>query len=185
MNDVDISKYLSYVLRHKPDAIGITLDPNGYVKTDVLLDAAKKDGKNLSQADLYRVVQNNDKKRFEYSPDGLSIRAAQGHSNTVAGMAAPVDLGLASQIPPDVLYHGTTGKAIDDIKKTGLEKRKRTHVHLSKDINTAITVGSRHGKPVILVIDTKKMVADGYKFYLSSNGVWLVDAVPVQYITFP
>jgi putative RNA 2'-phosphotransferase len=124
---------------------------------------------------LKYVVENNPKKRFEFNDNLQKIRASQGHS-------VNVNLGYKPQIPPDILYHGTASKFIDSIIKTGLEKRSRQHVHLSKDEETAVSVGQRHGKPIILKVLTKEMHQAGYEFFISANGVWLTDAVPVQFL---
>jgi len=171
----DISKFLSLVLRHKPDAIGLTISPQGWLKIDELIEAATQNGKVLSRSILDEVVFTNDKQRFAYSSDGLSIRANQGHS-------IDVELELKLVNPPDILYHGTAHKFVDAIRNEGLSKRKRHHVHLSTLKETAIRVGMRHGKPVVLLIDSHQMASDGFKFYLSNNGVWLVDHIPPKYI---
>ncbi len=175
MEIVRTSKFLSYVLRHKPESIGITLSSQGWVKICELLKAAKQEGKNISRTLLDEVVFTNDKQRFAYSPDGLSIRANQGHS-------IAVDLELKALTPPEILYHGTADKYIAAIRDNGLLKKSRHHVHLSASKETAVRVGGRHGKPLVLLIKTTPMSADGYKFYLSANGVWLVDHVPTQYL---
>jgi putative RNA 2'-phosphotransferase len=175
---IKISKTLSYVLRHRPDEIGIILDENGYVSVEELItqyNAYSRD--QLTREKLEVVVENNNKKRFAFSDDGLKIRASQGHS-------VNVDLGYEPQKPPDYLYHGTAAKNLNSIKKTGLEKRDRHHLHLSADTETAKNVGSRHGVPVVLVIRAGEMHHDGLVFYQSANGVWLTDSVPVQYIDF-
>ncbi|MGB0522057.1 MAG: RNA 2'-phosphotransferase [Flammeovirgaceae bacterium] len=173
-----ISKRLSYVLRHHPSSIGLTLDQEGWTKVDELLQALKKHGLTVTPSMLKEVVDTNDKKRFAFSPDGLSIRANQGHS-------IDINLGLDPKDPPVQLYHGTATRHLDSIKATGLEKRNRQHVHLSPDEKTALKVGGRHGKPVILIIRALAMHQDGYPFFESKNGVWLTDEVPVKYIEFP
>lgn len=170
------SKFLSLVLRHKPEKIGITLDKAGWVSVRDLLSALNKYGKKMTMEELQEVVQNNDKKRFSFSEDGRKIRANQGHS-------VNVELGYIEKEPPNVLFHGTVSKYLDSIFVSGLNKMQRHHVHLSKDIETATKVGSRRGKPVILVVDSKSMFERGHKFYLSDNGVWLTDHVPALYIT--
>ncbi len=170
-----VSKFLSYVLRHRPDSIGIELDENGWVAVDVLLAAAAVNSKAITRELLDEVVATNDKKRFAFSDDGLRIRANQGHS-------IAVDLALDAQIPPDKLYHGTVQKFLDTIMKDGLIKGKRHHVHLSGDIETATKVGSRRGKPVLLEVAAKRMHRAGHSFYQSRNGVWLTDAVPPAYL---
>lgn len=165
------SKRLSYVLRHKPESANIKLDAQGFTSVQTLLDSLK-----WQRDDLDFIVKNNNKKRFEFSDDGLKIRARQGHS-------IDVDLGYKEIEPPDFLYHGTTKDRAEAILSSqGLEKMKRHHVHLSPDVETAKNVGSRHGKPVILTILAKQMYNTGYKFYKTKNNVWLVDSVPVRYI---
>jgi putative RNA 2'-phosphotransferase len=172
---VQTSKFLSLVLRHKPDTIGITLSPQGWVDVDGLIEAARLNGHELDRTMLDEVVRSNDKQRFAYSVDGLSIRASQGHS-------VKVELALKAVQPPAVLFHGTVDKFISGISKHGLLKMQRHHVHLSASEETASNVGSRRGKSVILTIDAVLMASDGHHFYLSDNGVWLVEQVPARYI---
>lgn len=176
---VSTSKFLSLVLRHQPEVVGMTLDEEGWLEINALIDAANQHGKRLSLKLLHEVVATNDKKRFALSDDGLRIRASQGHSVT------GVDLKLAETTPPDTLYHGTVAAFIESIRSTGLEKRSRNHVHLSADEATATKVGSRRGKPIILQVDAAAMHQDRHRFYLSANGVWLVDAVPPSFLTIP
>ena len=169
------SKFLSLVLRHKPEAIGLTLDEFGWAKIDELLACSEQNGRVISREQLNEVVSGNDKQRFAISDDHTRIRARQGHS-------LPVDLGLKSILPPDVLYHGTAHRFLDSILEHGLLKRNREYVHLSPDANTARKVGSRHGPPVILRIRSGEMHKQGAAFYLSENGVWLTELVPPAYI---
>jgi putative RNA 2'-phosphotransferase len=173
-----ISRFLSLVLRHEPQNIGITLDTAGWVDVRTLLDAMATHGNPIGEAELREVVHTNDKKRFAFSEDGQRIRASQGHS-------VPVDLGYSPATPPAVLYHGTVDQFLVSIRQTGLKPGQRHHVHLSPDEPTAIKVGQRRGKPVILRIDAARMHADGHSFLQSANGVWLTDHVPPAYITFP
>lgn len=173
------SKFLSLVLRHRPEVIGMTLDEEGWLAIDDLIANANQRGHALTLELLHEIVATSDKKRFALSDDGLRIRASQGHS--VAG----VDLKLERQTPPETLYHGTVAAFIESIRAHGLQKRSRNHVHLSADEATADKVGSRRGKPIILQIDAATMHHDDHHFYLSANGVWLVDAVPANYLTFP
>lgn len=170
-----IGVFLSLVLRHKPEEIGLTLNENGWVSVEVLLHQMNGYGKKISMEELEEIVATNDKKRYQFSEDKASIRASQGHS-------VAVDLELPSAIPPQFLYHGTAERNVISILQNGIEKRKRHHVHLSKDEATAVNVGSRHGKPVVLTILSGEMAADGFKFYISENGVWLTDEVPAKYI---
>ena len=172
---VDTSKLLSYVLRHRPDSIGMALDAQGWVDVEVLLAALQAHGKPVDRALLERVVAGNDKARFAFSADGARIRASQGHS-------VAVDLGLAPAVPPDVLYHGTASRFMKAILASGLKAGARRHVHLSADVDTAKRVGARHGFPVVLCVDAQRMLADGMPFYLSDNGVWLSGAVPPRYL---
>ena len=180
MNEKDkkeISKFMSYVLRHRPDSVGIQLTEDGWVSTDELINKTSQYHLPINREILEEIVATNDKKRFAFNEDKTQIRANQGHSVEVA-------LGLAPSCPPEFLYHGTIEKFIDAIKKEGLQKMSRHHVHLSKDIETATAVGSRRGKPVILTIRSGEMQKDGYTFFLSENGVWLTDSVDANYIEF-
>ena len=172
---VTISKYLAKHLRHAPDALGLTLQPGGWVPVDELLAAAERHGFRITYDELIECVETNDKKRFSFDETGDLIRANQGHS-------VEVDLRLEEQTPPDVLYHGTVERFLPSIQAEGLKKMKRHHVHLSKDTGTARKVGARRGKPVIFVIDAGRMYRDGFRFFLSSNGVWLTDFVPPDYL---
>lgn len=171
-NVVQASKFLSLILRHKPEEVGITLDEHGWVDVGVLLDATR--GK-LDRVMLDRAVAENNKKRFEFSSDGSRIRASQGHS-------VDVDLGYAPATPPEFLYHGTSARFLDSIQATGLEKRSRHAVHLCEDETTARSVGSRHGPPVVLTIRAQALAETGAVFHHSTNGVWLTDSVPADFI---
>ena len=175
MKSNSISKFICLILRHKPNTIGITLDRNGWANTQELLNGLNTAGKSINMEQLITLVNIDNKNRFSFNLDKSKIRANQGHSLSV-------DLGLTESVPPDLLYHGTSEKFIDSIKQNGIQKRTRQHVHLSTDIEKAIAVGKRHGNPVVLKINTKQMFLDGYKFYLSENGVWLTDNVPYQYV---
>ena len=173
-----LSKFLSLVLRHKPEEIGIRLDDSGWVEISHLLAGCSRHGVKLTPAELEEVVTKNDKQRFAISGDRLSIRASQGHS-------IEVDLGYEPAVPPDLLYHGTAERFLMSIHQKGLVKGNRHHVHLSTTVETAVNVGGRHGKPVVLTVDAACMVQEGLAFYLSANGVWLTEAVPPSYLTFP
>ncbi|NIR50683.1 RNA 2'-phosphotransferase [candidate division KSB1 bacterium] len=175
---VKISKFLSYVLRHRPKAIGLEMNPQGWVSVEDLLSAANKAGVPLNRCLLQEVVERNDKKRFSFSENGRWIRANQGHS-------IDVDLGLRPRKPPEQLYHGTTQRFVKSIKQKGLLKGNRRHVHLSKDVDTAMKVGQRHGRPVVLTVLSGEMYRAGHTFYLSENGIWLTDCVKPQYLIFP
>jgi len=175
-NSAKASKFLSYILRHHPEKIGINLDKNGYVDICLLINALQSNGwENFTKADLDQIILTNNKKRFAYNDEKTKIRASQGHS-------IKVDLNLKAQAPPHFLYHGTIKKFLLDIKKEGLKKRARHHVHLSVDVETAKDVGSRRGKPIILKISSKLMCFEGHLFYKSANGVWLTECVPFKYI---
>lgn len=169
------SKLLSLVLRHQPEAIGLTLDDGGWVDVDRLIDQAVAHDKPLDRELLEEIVATSDKKRFAFSPDGQRIRANQGHS-------IHVELGLSPQTPPATLFHGTATRFLTSIEAQGLVPGSRQHVHLSVDFETAERVGARHGKPLVLPIQAEAMYRDGHVFFLSENGVWLTDAVPVRYI---
>lgn len=171
-----ISKFLARHLRHTPERIGLTLDPQGWVDVEELLRASAAHGMPLSRAELEQVVTENDKQRFAL--DGGRIRANQGHS-------VAVDLGLPTAVPPNVLYHGTVARFLAAIRREGLRRRARQHVHLSPDRQTAERVGARRGRPVVLVVDAAAMHRAGHAFRVSANGVWLVDAVPPRYLRFP
>ena len=174
---VRISKFLSLVLRHDPGRIGLQLDAAGWAEVDELIAAAARGGVEIDRETLARVVAGNDKQRFALTPDGIRIRANQGHS-------VRVDLGLEPRTPPEVLYHGTAARFVDSIRESGLHAARRTHVHLSADVETARKVGRRHGSPVVLTVAAGRMHRDGRVFYQSDNGVWLTDAVPAEYIGF-
>lgn len=172
---IRISKYLAKHLRHQPQRLGISLDTGGWVDVDVLLEACAGNGFQLTRAELEHVVAANDKQRYAFDPTGTRIRANQGH--TVA-----VDLALPVATPPDVLYHGTTDRFRQQIESEGLRPMDRHDVHLSVDPETARRVGARRGKPVVLTVDAAAMSAAGHTFRVSANGVWLVDAVPPEFL---
>lgn len=175
---VAVSKFLSLVLRHIPEKVSVSLDAAGWVGVEELLAGCAAHGFAVSRAELETVVASSDKQRFVLSVDGLRIRANQGHS-------VSVDLGLAPVRPPELLYHGTVDAFLPSIRGSGLEKRSRHHVHLSPDRETALKVGARRGKPVVLEVHSGKMHEDGILFYQSLNRVWLTDHVPPQYLRFP
>jgi putative RNA 2'-phosphotransferase len=172
---VKISKYLSKHLRHQPERLGLNLETGGWVKIEDLLAALKRNNFPVSREELNEVVEKNDKKRFSFDEKGEKIRANQGHS-------VEIDLQLEAKTPPETLFHGTNEKSVSAILEHGILKIARHHVHLSSDIETAKKVGSRRGKPLILAVDAEKMHKDGFEFFVSENGVWLVETVPPKYL---
>jgi len=181
MNDKDIvrtSKFLSLVLRHEPERVGLKLGEAGWVCIDELLKAVNSHGVSLTLDQLKHIVATSDKKRFAFSEDGQRIRASQGHS-------LEVDLQYPPQTPPEILYHGTAVRFLDSIRQHGLQKMERHDVHLSAETKLTLQVGGRHGKPVLLTIRAGEMHRSGFVFRCSANGVWLVDHVPPQFIEFP
>lgn len=175
---VSTSKFLSLVLRHKPEVIGMQIDAEGWLSIDELIIRANQRGHHLSLELVHEVVATNDKKRFALSDDGLRIRAHQGHS------IPDVELNLQAVKPPEILYHGTVAAFIESIRQHGLQQRSRNHVHLSADEATAIKVAQRRGEPIILVVDASRMDKAGYRFFLTANGVWLTNEVPTAFIQF-
>ena len=172
-----LSKFLSFVLRHEPGSVGLTLDANGWVSVELLLRAFAAHGKVIDRETLERIVRESDKQRFALSPDGAMIRANQGHS-------VDVDLGYVAMTPPDVLYHGTVERFIPSIRAQGLLRGERHHVHLSATPATALVVGQRRGKPVLLEVDAAAMNREGHEFFRSENGVWLTEHVPARFLRF-
>lgn len=170
-----IGKFISFVLRHHPESIGITLDEQGWASTNAFLNGMQEKGYQIDKALLKQIVAEDNKGRYRFNEDETKIRASQGHSISV-------DLGLSAKTPPDVLYHGTGTKSVESILVNGILKKSRQYVHLSDNVSTATTVGARHGVSVILKVDAKKMQEDGLKFYLSENQVWLTDFVAPDYI---
>lgn len=172
------SKFLSLVLRHEPQSAGVTLDEEGWVGVDDLLAGLAQAGKGMSRDHLEHLVRTNAKKRFEFSSDGKRIRASQGHS-------VAVSLNYAAQAPPEILYHGTADRFLESIRQQGLQRMQRHQVHLSAETKMTLQVGARHGRPVLLTIRAGDMHRAGFVFSCSTNGVWLVDAVPPDYLIFP
>lgn len=173
--DVELGKFISLILRHKPQVIGITLDQNGWADTQELLAGINASGCYIDMEILERIVRENNKKRYSFNEDKSRIRANQGHSISV-------NVEMKEMTPPDELYHGTADRFLDSIREKGILKMNRQYVHLSADAETAKAVGKRHGKPVVLVIDTKKMAEDGYTFWLSDNGVWQSEDIKWEYV---
>lgn len=174
MNLIQISRFLSLILRHKPEEIGINLDEHGWANVEELIAAVNKRYP-LDMTSLEEIVATDDKQRYSFNDDKTFIRANQGHS-------IAVDVELEEAEPPEYLWHGTGEKYVNDIDAQGLVSKTRLYVHLSADIETALTVGKRHGNPVVYYIDALQMSKDGYKFYRSKNGVWLTKCVPTKYL---
>lgn len=172
----DTSKFLSYVLRHEPQAIGLTLDSEGWADIAALIEGARQAGTILNRDLIQQVMDTSDKKRFTISEDGLRIRAAQGHSTKTVAITYP------EKVPTEFLYHGTAARFLESILKEGLRPGKRNHVHLTQDEQTAVAVGQRYGKPVVLKIEALRMHQQGFKFFLAENSVWLTDRVPPEFL---
>lgn len=170
-----LSVFISLVLRHKPDAAGINLDEHGWANVEELIYGINSTGRKINIEVLEEIVKTDNKQRYSFNENKTLIRANQGHS-------IPVDVELTEQKPPDFLYHGTADRFIKAIMTEGLKPMSRLYVHLSKDIETAIKVGNRHGKPVVLKVHSGQMYQKGIKFYLSENGVWLTKNVDAKYL---
>ncbi|MDQ3816896.1 MAG: RNA 2'-phosphotransferase [Acidobacteriota bacterium] len=173
---IKISKYLSKHLRHQPERLGLRLAPGGWVEVEELLASCGRNNFPVTRAELDEVVEKNDKRRFSFDTAGKRIRANQGHS-------VEVDLELQPVTPPAVLYHGTGERSVESILSGGLSKMRRHHVHLSSDVETARRVGARHGRSIVLKVDAAAMTDAGHEFFLSANGVWLVDSVPAEFLS--
>lgn len=174
MDEKKLGQYLSLILRHKPEVIGIQLDEHGWAKVDELIAGIRKT-QFMDQTLLEKLVAEDEKGRYAFNDDKTLIRANQGHS-------IPVDVGLKEVQPPEVLWHGTGEKYVASIDREGLISKSRLYVHLSADFQTALKVGSRHGKPVVYAVDARRMHKEGYVFFLSVNGVWLTQRVPMAYL---
>ena len=170
----ETSKYMRLILRHKPETIGITLDEHGWADVDELIEGISRT-QNFNMDILEEIVRTDEKQRYSFNDDKTKIRANQGHS-------IEVDVELEEKEPPEILWHGTGEKFATSIDNIGLIPKSRLYVHLSKDEETATTVGRRHGKPVLYMVNTREMYKDGFKFFLSKNGVWLTKEVPVRYL---
>lgn len=175
---IEASKFLSYVLRHKPETIGLELDPAGWAMVEQLISLANKHGTALTRELLLELVATSGKKRFALNQDGSRIRANHGHS-------IRVDLGLPPQTPPQILFHGTATRFEASVRAQGLVAGTRQYVHLSADRETAIQVGKRYGKPLLLEVEALAMCSSGYEFFMSASGIWLTRAVPAGYLRFP
>ena len=175
MNIEKLSKFISLILRHKPEEIGISIDESGWANVEDLINGINNSGRNIDMDILEEIVRTDNKQRYSFNEDKTKIRANQGHS-------IPVNVELKELEPPNTLYHGTATKSLEGIKQLGIKSMSRLYVHLSKDFETAKQVGSRHGECVVLVINAKRMYENGIKFYLSENGVWLTEYVDPKYI---
>ncbi|MCI8975019.1 MAG: RNA 2'-phosphotransferase [Lachnospiraceae bacterium] len=174
MSNDSMSKFISLILRHHPEAAYIELDEHGWAEVDKLIEGIRRTGKRINRELLEEIVRTDNKQRYSFNEDKTYIRANQGHS-------VPVDVGLKEQEPPVFLYHGTAAGFLASIEREGLKPMGRLYVHLSKDVETAVNVGKRHGKPVVLKIHSGDMYRDGQAFYLSENGVWLTKKVVPEY----
>ena len=172
---VSLSKFIAYVLRHNPSAANVVLDEGGWADVSALIDGINASGRHISRAILERIVLTDAKRRYSFNDDKTKIRANQGHS-------VAVNVCMKECSPLDVLYHGTAEKFLAGIKERGICKRSRMFVHLTDNIDAAFATGARHGKPIVLVIDSKRMAAEGYKFYLPANGVWQSADIPWEYV---
>lgn len=173
-DEKETSKYISLILRHKPETIGISLDEHGWADVQELIKGVSKTHP-LNMESLVRIVEEDEKQRYSFNNDNTLIRANQGHS-------IPVDVELEEVVPPEILYHGTGEKYVSSIDKQGLIPKSRLYVHISGDEDTAISVGRRHGKPVVYRIRSGEMHRDGFIFFRSVNGVWLTKEVPAKYL---
>lgn len=175
---IKLSKFLSYILRHHPEDIGLQPDDTGWVAVDDLITATRRHGRSVSREEIRQLLRESEKSRFALSDDEQYIRATYGHS-------IQVDPGYRPEQPPDLLFHGTARRFVDSIRRQGLTARQRQFVHLSAHRTDAEAVGRRHGSPVILTIRTGEMYRDGFVFYQSDAGLWLTNRIPVSYISFP
>ncbi len=176
MRKIDkLSVFISLVLRHKPEATRITLDEHGWANVDELINGINNTGRKIDMTMLEEIVKTDNKQRYSFNEDKTLIRANQGHS-------IPVDVELNQQEPPELLYHGTASRFLDNIMTEGLKPMSRLYVHLSKDVETAKKVGKRHGNPVVLKVYSRQMNRDGVEFYLSENGIWLTKKVDAEYL---
>ena len=172
--DIKLGRFLSLVLRHEPQAAGITLDQHGWADVEALIAGVRRAGRTIDRETLERIVRENNKQRYAFNDDHTKIRANQGHS-------VPVDVELQVKEPPEYLFHGTAVRFLEQIRKEGLLPMSRLYVHLSQDKDTALKVGKRHGSPVVLKVSSGQMHRAGHRFFLSENGVWLIKAVGPEY----
>ena len=175
MNKLKLSRFISFILRHKPESVGITLDEHGWASVSELLTGINASGNEIDMKTLEEIVAEDEKQRYSFNTDKTKIRANQGHS-------VNVDVELKKAEPPEILFHGTGEKYVPSIKIEGLKPKSRLYVPLSSDRETAVKVGSRHGKPVVFEVNSGEMSRCGYEFFLSENGVWLTKIVPAEYL---
>lgn len=175
MDKTNLSKFIALILRHKPDTVGITLDEHGWASVSELLSGINASGNEIDMQTLEEIVAEDEKQRYSFNSDKTKIRANQGHS-------VNVDVELKKAVPPETLFHGTGEKFVSSIKSEGLKPKSRLYVHLSKDRETAVKVGSRHGKPVVFEVNSGEMSRCGFEFFLSENDVWLTKIVPAEYL---
>ena len=179
MSEKEISRYLSFILRHKPEEINLELNSEGWGDISELIEKSQPiNNTKLTLEIIKAIVKNSDKKRFQISDDGLSIRAIQGHSNV------NIQRKFTEKTPPEFLYHGTAARFLESIKKHGLVPKDRQYVHLTEDKKTAVSVGTRYGEPQVLIINALQMNDKGFQFYETENNVWLVKKVPTEFISF-
>jgi len=171
------AREVNFKVKHHPDSIGIKLDSGGWTDVEKLIQQANRKGIQTTLDEIRTVVRENDKQRFSFSEDDLKIRANYGHS-------VVIDLGYGPTEPPGVLYHGTAERNLKAIRTNGLTKGNRQYVHLSPDFDTAINVGQRHGKPIVLKVLSGQMYFNGHEFFLSKSGIWLTEYVPTEYLVF-
>ncbi len=174
-NKTNLSRFIALILRHKPEAVGITLDEHGWASVSELLSGINASGNEIDMQTLEEIVAEDEKQRYSFNADKTKIRANQGHS-------VNVEVELKNAEPPEILFHGTGEKYVASIKSEGLKPKSRLYVHLSKDRETAVKVGSRHGKPFVFEVNSGEMSRNGYEFFLSENGVWLTKIVPAEYL---
>ena len=175
MDKTNLSKFIALILRHKPDTVGITLDEHGWASVSKLISGINACGNEIDMQTLEEIVAEDEKQRYSFNSDKTKIRANQGHSGNV-------DVELKKAVPPETLFHGTGEKFVSSIKSEGLKPKSRLYVHLSKDRETAVKVGSRHGKPVVFEVNSGEMSRCGFEFFLSENDVWLTKIVPAEYL---
>ena len=180
-DDKRLSKFLSLVLRHRPDDFDIALDSNGFTDADALFAVVKSKYKGkYSYEDVVRVTTTpaqDGKMRFELV-DGR-IRARYGHNKRVEAIAyQPVT-------PPEILYHGTPQTAVAAIRREGLSAQQRQYVHMATTVERATSVGARHGKPILLKVRARVAHEAGVAFFQADDEHYLTQSLPPEFIIFP